>query len=68
MLEQIWKKRAPKNDEYPFQQSRKSWMWDQYLPENMKRKLSDETKKLRNFFSFQWKEFYFLGISNTNNI
>ena len=35
-LKQSWKTRAPKNDEDPSKKSQKSWIWDQYLPENMK--------------------------------
>ena len=29
--------------------SRKSWIWDQYLPETMKSKIGNKTEKLRNF-------------------
>ena len=36
LLDQIWKRRAPNNDEDPHEQSLKSWMWDQDLSKNMK--------------------------------
>ena len=36
MLDQIWKRRAPDNDEDPSKKSPTSWIWDQYLPDNMK--------------------------------
>ena len=36
ILDQVWKRRAPKNDEDPFKTSRKSWIWDQYLSKSMK--------------------------------
>ena len=29
MLEQIWKRRGPQNDEDLFKEARKSWIWDQ---------------------------------------
>ena len=32
-LEQIWKRRAPTNQEDPFNFVLDSWIWDQYLPE-----------------------------------
>ena len=48
-VEQICKRRAPENNEDPFKKYWKSWIWDQYLPENMKQKFGNKTKKLRNF-------------------
>ena len=45
---QFSKRQTPKNDEDPSKKSWKSWMWDQYAPENMKWKSGSKTKKLKN--------------------
>ena len=44
----LWKKQAMEKDEDPSKQSWKSCIWGQYLPENMKWKCGNNTKKLRN--------------------
>ena len=43
-----WKRRGPTNDEDTSETNLKSLIWDQYLPENMKWKFGNDTKKLRN--------------------
>ena len=37
ILDQVRKRREPTNDEDPLNRILKPWIWDQYLPENMKR-------------------------------
>ena len=41
---QFSKIRSPKNDEDPSNQILKSWIWDQYLPENMTWKFGEFLK------------------------
>ena len=41
-------KTGPKIDEDPSKKTWTAWIWDRYLPENMKRKCCNKTKKLRN--------------------
>ena len=36
IMDQTWKRLTPTIYEHPSQKSWTSWIWDQYLPENMK--------------------------------
>ena len=53
LLDQVWKRRAPTNDEDPSKKISKIWLWEQYLPENKKWKFGHENRNLRNFQHFE---------------
>ena len=56
MLEHIRKRRAREIMKIRLKKNWKSWMWDQALPGNMRRKFYNKTKKLRNHLNVKlWK-------------
>ena len=48
--------------------SSKSWIWDQYPPEDVKRHFGIKTFEAKKLLNLQLRNLYFWGISNSYNI
>ena len=57
---EIVEKMGPEKHEDPSNYVCKSWIWDQYYPENTKWTFGNETKKLRNFEIFRIHDTYYI--------